>query len=516
MSNPCKSREDDDTIPYANGRSSIRLRRGRLVALRTKDEVKASASEQTVPAYIVRIPQKSANEVLKYVAIVLKSSPFPSFRPAERWDVRARAVDSVVRSARHLQHLRRLVKPLDLPAYLPHGDAIDCLEGDGTGTTQGEENILNPHHNAVRRDSLSLYLLICYSSVLPLSTVTSALAALPAFLPPNPAPDVLTVPVPLNPPCSESQAQKWTSEYWPTMYKRHNPFGPQPSAVAKAESEIYPSAGRWMALASQAAEEAWEAGIGEKVGAVVVDRKSEQGPQAVAVAGDGRWNGKFGAERGAVEERGVGGNAMAHAVMRAIGMVARRRKDVAARSSRVPKQSSPPLASDEPQAAGLTATEREHMKPVEGEGSHFADQPLTPLEHHIYNLDDTIPPNGYLCLDLEIYITHEPCVMCSMAILHSRFGKVVFGVPMPQTGGMAAEALRPDGSNTGEIEEEGTDGKGDDDGKSWEAELPEKRPYYGLFWRRELHWRLLAWRWLDDEQQEEEQRGTKVAWDLHF
>lgn len=269
-----------------------------------------------------------------------------------------------------------------------------------------------------------------------------------------------------------------------------------------------------MALASQVAEEAWEAGIGEKVGAVVVDRKLERGSQAVAVAGDGRWDGEFGAERGTVGEGGVGGNAMAHAVMRAIGMVARRRKEFAARAMRVREQSSPPLARDEIQAADLATTEGGDGKVVEEEGeNHFADQPLTPLERHIYSLEDTMAPNGYLCLDLEIYITHEPCVMCSMAILHSRFGKVVFGVPMPRTGGMAAEALTPDGSHTGETDEEGTDGKGDDEGNAGETELLEKRPSYGLFWRRELHWRLLAWRWLDDEK--EEQRGVEVAWDLH-
>lgn len=265
-----------------------------------------------------------------------------------------------------------------------------------------------------------------------------------------------------------------------------------------------------MGLARRVAEEAWEAGIGAKVGAVVVDRGLEGGAQAVAVAGDGRWDGVFGAERGSV---GEGGNAMAHAVMRAIGMVARRRKEVAARAREGPGQASPPLASDDTQAAGLATMEGGDGKVAEEEGNHFADQPLTPLERHVYSLADTMAPNGYLCLNLEIYITHEPCVMCSMAILHSRFGKVVFGVPMPWTGGMAAEALRPDGSHAGDIEEEGTDGQGDNERNARGAELPAQRPRYGLFWRRELHWRLLAWRWLDDEK--EEQQAGEVDEHLH-
>lgn len=49
------------------------------------------------------------------------------------------------------------------------------------------------------------------------------------------------------------------------------------------------------------------------------------------------------------------------------------------------------------------------------------------------NREDT-----YLCLNFDVYTTHEPCSMCSMALIHSRVKRCIFVKPMTITG-----SLRP-------------------------------------------------------------------------
>jgi tRNA(adenine34) deaminase len=41
---------------------------------------------------------------------------------------------------------------------------------------------------------------------------------------------------------------------------------------------------------------------------------------------------------------------------------------------------------------------------------------------------------NYRLAGCELYVTLEPCAMCSMALLHARFKRVVFGAPDPKTG----------------------------------------------------------------------------------
>ena len=246
-----------------------------------------------------------------------------------------------------------------------------------------------------------------------------------------------TILVPLLPPTSPEQAASWSQKYWPTIYKRSNPFGPHSSFVARAEHEIAPNVADYIALARSVGAETATALLGLPIGAVAVDRSNPAHPSIVVAAGDARWAGfPDTANHGS-------GNVMHHAVMRAIGLIAQKRKGLF-------------------KAAVL---QDEHMVMKH---NALADQPLTAIEDSLFG-ETTLATDGYLCLDLEIYVTHEPCVMCSMALLHSRFGRVVFAEQMPHTGGLKVEAVGSEAS-------------------------------YGLFWRPELNWKLLAWQWVDDER----------------
>lgn len=284
------------------------------------------------------------------------------------------------------------------------------------------------------------YFLLCPTRHIQHAELFSLVRQCPPFNAKNAhAPRLFYVTVPTLAPISAEQAAQWSEQYWPISYKNTNPYGPHPSLVQRNTMEIEGEAGSWLALAKTAGQDMSHQGLGEPFGVVVVDRTNAV-PEIIAVAGDCRWR----SPTGTASPQTGPSNVMAHAAARAIAMVAKKRL----------------------RAAGTDPTLLDR--------SLFCDTPLSPTEQMYYDRNN-IASSGYLCVDLDIYLTNEPCVMCSMAILHSRFRRCVFTKRMPLTGGMTSDVA------------EGTVTSGG--------------LQHGLFWRpSELNWKFLAWEFSEEKE----------------
>ena len=316
-----------------------------------------------------------------------------------------------------------------------------------------------------RRNSAStiMHLVVCPVQLISEEDLKALLLANPPFNEDPTCFRIREVTVPLLAPTSQEQAMQWTRQYWPTLYRKINPFGPHPTMIARAEAEMTTDngVGTFLDIARQAAQESKEKKLGITAGCVIVERHEGNLCNEVAVAGDARNCGLF---ECTANETASSGNVAAHAVLRAIGMVARKRARV---------------ASPRPNGAHGAGANDLLVRPVEHTANSpesvvasLLDYPMTDIERTAFDKDNIVP-NGYLCVDLEIYLTHEPCLMCSMAIVHSRFARCIFGQRMPASGGFVADA-----------------GLG-----------------YGLFYRNELNWKLLCWEWKDKKGEETMQIG---------
>ena len=48
------------------------------------------------------------------------------------------------------------------------------------------------------------------------------------------------------------------------------------------------------------------------------------------------------------------------------------------------------------------------------------------------------PSEAYLCTGMDVYMTDEPCVMCAMALLHSRVRRAVYRRRDSEMGGLGS------------------------------------------------------------------------------
>ncbi|KAJ5105204.1 hypothetical protein NUU61_002551 [Penicillium alfredii] len=537
---------------------------GRIVPIRTIQETRPP--EEFADAYVAEVNVKAASKVIKAL-----DAAFPRD------------------SSLQLSHLRRFAKRELLPA--PLRSVIE--EGSSSPATSAQTIFVLISPPLPDTNALQALLAPFAPPATPVAVTPSADAPLDSSTT-GPALSKIhlhTTKVPLYPPFNTHQAETWTKSLWPVIFNPAAPratIAPPPQILGRAQDSIQSRAGYYLSLAQKVADEASQSGRGRGVGAVIVDPALEaqidavnheldpdrpsRWPEAVlAVAGDARYaRPEAGEPSQAALHAGVAPNPASktynadleggpelHALMRAVEMVARwrreeDRRDQASLSEEAPHswlsplesyflyQSHPPSRSPAPDSPS-SPRKRKHEAP-NPESSACALDPQTdlpaPPPSSVALPDPTITHSthtetgnplpassaspshsapaptssrirtrsqgGYLCTDLDVYISHEPCLCCSMGMLLSRFRAVVFPRSgRMESGGLASEPVvtpTPDdrddqhggggGATTGADAETGTN------------ESLDERIYYGLHWRKELNWRALGFEFLEDEELE--------------
>jgi tRNA-specific adenosine deaminase 3 len=378
-----------------------------------------------------------------------------------------------------LQHLRRFAKPKYLPTHvLGQRDLVKEMysiprawESTPMSVMQAPQTSVweyaTPSRPRGSGKSQTLHLLICPTKVISLRDLYEILMAHTPFCSSADSwaypLEIKEITVPLLPPTSLAQAEELSVEYWPTFYRKTNPFGAHPASITKAEEELHsPQEGNLgvdaaMELAEKIGAEGVGRGIGAGPGCVIVERV-EGKTNIIAVASDARYRPQ---EHQFADNstRNCGrGNMMGHAVMRAVGMVGRKRLRVASTG----------IANTAAKAES-NFTKGGLVLDQSARDAFFLDLPVMESEQEYFEVDN-LKPDGYLSLKLEVFLTHEPCMMCCMALVHSRVGRVIFKHRMPQTGGLTAEMVSNNSGPTG--------------------------LGYGLCWRKELNWQFMCWEYM--------------------
>ena len=155
---------------------------------------------------------------------------------------------------------------------------------------------------------------------------------------------------------------------------------------------------------------------GRAIAAVVVrrsgtadgDRGAGSEDRAIAACADACWPVEGDGARASHPQS----HPLQHAVMRCIDEVARlERAAAAAKSARTQ-----PLDVDPPGE--------------EGAGSVDGAATAAP-----------VPPEHHLCAGCDVYVTHEPCAMCAMALVHSRVRRVIYALPAAGGGALGSRYM---------------------------------------------------------------------------
>ncbi|KAG8537146.1 hypothetical protein GDO81_025011, partial [Engystomops pustulosus] len=201
--------------------------------------------------------------------------------------------------------------------------------------------------------------------------------------------EAFIVSVPSRAAKNQKEQQVWGS-IWPCTYHakpKTITMEEDVHGAARAEQEKL-RIGRNMRVALEAAQ--LNQSRGQKgVGAVVVDQESGK---VMAIGTD---------------QTGVSGGPLLHACMVAIDLIARKQGGGA--------------------YDGLPRILEGFRERVDEESENGV-KPIEDEREKRKRLKDDAP---YLCTGYEVYVTHEPCVMCAMALLHSRVSCVYYGCSSP-------------------------------------------------------------------------------------
>ena len=216
------------------------------------------------------------------------------------------------------------------------------------------------------------------------------------------------VEVPASAPSTKDEWDE-ANEMWPVSLVVANPHEVMPVPAATAEEEAY--AVRWMTAAVKAAAEATTTSTTIGNCAIIVDPASGE---EIARA---------------VDESEM--HPLRHAALAAVDYAAKR--DVATYPETVGVQAQIDERRAEKLARGVAVVaddDEDNVNDVKKRKRDAGTNGATVTE---------LMGRPYLCTGYDAFLAREPCVMCAMALVHSRLKRVFFAAPNAETGALSGD-----------------------------------------------------------------------------